>query len=224
MPGKESEDSCGPGRSGGIPDSYATKVVKIWADLEFLAIQVLVNQMPTRPPLVLAAQGEHVGTIERNIRYSKEKIRSLRYMLPFAQVPKNVIVYIVFNATIVMNMFPRRGGNDYYSPQAIMFGRGVSVQDLEIPFGLYVQVTNAWMPHNSMEPRTRGAIVLGMMGNGTGGFFGGFKTGGRVLMALDTGKLKRRSHAKVIPMTAKIIARVNYLGRGESSLLTFQNR
>ena len=24
MPGKESEDSCGPGRSGGIPDSYAT--------------------------------------------------------------------------------------------------------------------------------------------------------------------------------------------------------
>ncbi len=24
MPGKESEDSSGPGRSGGIPDSYAT--------------------------------------------------------------------------------------------------------------------------------------------------------------------------------------------------------
>jgi hypothetical protein len=41
-------------------------------------------------------------------------------MLPFAQVPKNVIVYMVFNATIVMNMFPRKGGNDYYSPSAIM--------------------------------------------------------------------------------------------------------
>ena len=58
----------------------------------------------------LAAQGEHVGPIERNIRYAKEKIRSLRYMLPFAQVPKNIIIYMVFNATIVMNMFPRKGG------------------------------------------------------------------------------------------------------------------
>ncbi len=119
-----------------------------------MAIQELVNKLPTRPALVLAAQGEHVGPIEQNIWYAKEKIRSLRYMLPFAQVPKNVIIYMVFNATIVMNMFPRRGGNDYYSPQAIMSGRGVSVQDLEIPFGLYVQVTNATMPHNSMEPHT----------------------------------------------------------------------
>ena len=66
-----------------------------------------------------------------------------------------------------------------------------------------------------MEPQTRGAIAMGMMGN---------NTGGRVLMALETGKLIRRSHAKVIPMTAKIIVRVNYLGQGENSLLTFQNR
>ena len=71
----------------------------------------------------------------RNIWYAKDKIRLLRYMLPFAQVPKNVIIYMVFNAMIVMNLFPRRGGNEYYSPQAIMSGRGVSVQDLETPFG-----------------------------------------------------------------------------------------
>ena len=56
---------------------------------------------------------------------------------------------------------------------------------------------------------------MDMMGN---------KTGGRVLMALDTGKLIRQSHAKVIPMTAEVIARVNYLGRGEKSLLTFKTR
>jgi hypothetical protein len=191
------------------------KIVRIRADLEFSAIQVLVNELPTRPRMIIAAQGEHVGPIERNIRYAKEKIRSLRYTLPFEKVPKFVIVYMVFNATIVMNMFPRKGGSQHYSPQAIMSGRGVSIQDLEIPFGSYVQVTNATEPHNSLEPRTRGAIALGMMGN---------ETGGRVLMALDTGKLIRRSHARVIPMTAEIIARVNYLGRGEPSLLTFQNR
>jgi hypothetical protein len=61
----------------------------------------------------------------------------------------------------------------------------------------------------------QGAIASGMMENDTGGC---------VLMALDTGKLIRRSQAKVIPMTAKVIARVNYFGRGKKSLLTFQNR
>ncbi len=49
----------------------------------------------------------------------------------------------------------------------------------------------------------------------------GNETGGRVLMGLGTGKLIRRSHARVIPMTAEIIAWVNHLGRGEKSLLTF---
>ncbi len=62
------------------------KVVRIQADLEFLAIQELVNELPTRPVMVLAAQGEHVGPIGRNIRYAKEKIRLLRYMLPFERV------------------------------------------------------------------------------------------------------------------------------------------
>ena len=79
-----------------------------------MAIQELVAELPTRPAMVLSAQGEHIGPIKRNIRYAKEKIRLLRYMLPFAQVPKNVIIYMVFNATIVMNLFPRRGGNEYY--------------------------------------------------------------------------------------------------------------
>jgi hypothetical protein len=104
------------------------KIMRIRADLKFSAIQVLVNELPTRPVMILAAQGEHVGPIEQNIRYAKEKIRSLRYMLPFERVPKNVIVYMVFNATIVMNMFPRKGGSKHYSPQAIMSGRVLNLR------------------------------------------------------------------------------------------------
>ena len=73
--------------------------------------------------MVLAAQGEHVGPFEQNIQYAKEKIRLLRYMLPFAQVPKNVTVYMVFNATIIINLFPRKGGHEHYSPQAILSGQ-----------------------------------------------------------------------------------------------------
>jgi len=43
-------------------------------------------------------------------------------------------------------------------------------------------------------------------------------------MALDTGKLVRKAHCKVIPMTQEVIDRVNYLGRGEKSLLIFHNK
>ena len=74
---------------------------------------------------------------------------------------------------------------------------------------------NASLPHNSLEPRTRGAIALGMMGN---------DTVRRVLMTLNTGKLIRRAHARIVPMTTEVIARVNYLGREETSLFTFTNR
>jgi hypothetical protein len=96
-----------------------------------------------------------------------------------------------------------------------MTGMGVSIKGLRIAFGLYVQSTSSTMPHNSLEPRTRGAITLGSMGNATGG---------RVLLVLDTVKLLRRSHVKVVTMTTEVIAQVNHLGRNETSLLTFQNR
>ena len=114
------------------------KIISIRGDLEFAAIQKLIDELPSRPRLVLAAQGEHVGTVERNIRYTKEKVRLLRYTLPFTNVPKTMIIYMVFMATQVMNMFPRKGGNKYYLLQAIMTGRGVSVEDLRISFGSYV--------------------------------------------------------------------------------------
>ncbi len=64
------------------------KIVTIWADLEFQTIRGLVGELPTYPRLVLAAQGEHVGPVERNIRFLKEKVRSLRHTLPFERVPK----------------------------------------------------------------------------------------------------------------------------------------
>ena len=101
-------------------------------------------------------------------------------------------------------MFPRIGGNAYYSPGMIMTGMGVLIEELRIAFGLFVQSTSSTMPHNSLATQTRSAIALGSMGNATGG---------QVLLALDTGKLLRRSHVKVVTMTAEVIAQVNHLRR-----------
>ena len=119
------------------------KIVKIRADLEFLPLQELVKELPTRPETEFVAQGMHVGPVKRNIRFGKEKVRLLRYTLPFEKIPKSMLIYMIFNVTIVMNMFPRKGGNAIYSPQMIMTGRTVTFDDLRIPFGSYVQFTNA---------------------------------------------------------------------------------
>ena len=191
------------------------KIVKVRADLEFLPLQELVKELPTSLEIEFVAQGMHVGPVKRNIRYGKEKVRSLRYNIPFEKIPKPILVHMIFNVTMVMNMFPRKGGNSIYSPQMIMTGRIITIDDLRIPFVSYVQFTSATTPHNSLEPRTRGAIALGMIVN---------NRGGRVLMALDTGKLVRKAHCKVIPMRQEVIDRVNYLGRGEKSLLIFHNK
>ena len=137
-------------------------IVKVKADLEFLPLQELVKELPTSPATEFAAQGMHVGAVERNIRYGKEKTRSLRYTLPFNKIPKVMLVHMIFNVTMVMNMFPRKGGNAIYSPQMIMTGRSVTIDDLNISFGLYVQFTSTTTPHNSLEPQTRGAIALGI--------------------------------------------------------------
>ena len=74
---------------------------------------------------------------------------------------------------------------------------GVSIKELRIVFGSYVQSTSSTMPHNSLDSWTRSAIALGSMGNATGG---------QVHLALATGKLLRRSHVKVVTMTTEIIA------------------
>jgi hypothetical protein len=74
----------------------------------------------------------------------------------------------------------------------ILTRTGVLIGNLRIVFGSYVQSTSATMPHNSLEPRTRGEIALGSMSNATVG---------QVVMALDTGKLLRRSHVKVMVLT-----------------------
>ncbi len=107
----------------------------IRADLEFATIQALVGELPTNPTMELAAQGEHVGLAERNIRFLKEKVWSLQHTLPFEKVPKYMLIHMVFAATKVMNMFPCKGGNKYYSPGAIMTEKGISVNDLKIAFG-----------------------------------------------------------------------------------------
>jgi hypothetical protein len=68
------------------------RVEIVRGDLEFKPLEQLLKQLPRVPESDLAAKEEHVGDIERNIRYLKEKFRQLRHTLPFVQIPGVIIV------------------------------------------------------------------------------------------------------------------------------------
>ena len=191
------------------------RVTIVRGDLEFKPLERLLQELPRVPALDLAAKEEHVGDIERNTRYLKEKCRQLRHALPFEQIPGVIIVRMVQVCTTTLNMFPRRGGSTHYSPSMIVTNQGVSMDQLRIRFGSYVQVWEPSTQTNSMKPRSRGAIALGPSPTSTTGY---------VFMALDTGKIIIRSQFKEIPMTESVIARVNQLGSTEPIMLTWTNR
>ena len=66
-----------------------------------------------------------------------------------------------------------------------------------------------------MQPQTRGAIALGTRGS---------SNDGQIFMALDTGKVIRRTHWTVHPVTDLVRRRVEELGLDEPRLLTWFDR
>ena len=129
------------------------RVEIVQGDLKFKPLEQLVKELPRVPKLDLAAKEEHVGDIERNIHYLKEKFRQLRHTLPFVQIPGVIIVRMVQVCTMTLNMFPRKGGSKYYSPNMIVTDKGVSMDQLRIRFGSDAQVWEPSTKRNSIKMR-----------------------------------------------------------------------
>jgi hypothetical protein len=191
------------------------RVAVIKGDQEFVAISDLAVALPTTPSLDWAAASQHCGLVEQNIRFLKEKIRSIRHSLPFERVQGIMVVRMVLHIVKFVNGFPRKGGVKHFSHGEIVTGRRLHADDLCLGFGIYCQVAENVEPRNSLAPRTRGAISLGSSGN---------LSGGQVFLALDTGHTIVRHQWVVLPMPPAVIARVNLLGKAEPSLFTFTDR
>jgi hypothetical protein len=155
-------------------------IVEIAGDGEFAWIADQVVSLPTNPVLDLAAASQHVGLIERNICFLKEKTQLIRHSLPFEHIPALMLVHMVLHSVHFMNSFPQKGGLKHYPPSAIMTGAQLHMSRLELKFGSYCQVAEDVTPHNSLAARTRGAISMGPSGN---------LSGGQRFLALDTGKM-----------------------------------
>ncbi len=73
-------------------------IVEIAGDGEFAWIADQVASLPTNLILDLAAASQHVGLIERNIRFLKEKTRLICHSLLFECVPALMLVPMVLHS------------------------------------------------------------------------------------------------------------------------------
>jgi hypothetical protein len=74
-------------------------IVEIAGDGEFAWIPDQVASLPTMPILNLAAASKHLGLVERNIRFLKEKTCLIRHSLPFKRIPALMLVCMVLYNT-----------------------------------------------------------------------------------------------------------------------------
>jgi hypothetical protein len=85
-------------------------IVEIAGNREIAWIADQVASLPTNPILNLAAASEHVGLIQRNIRFLKEKTRLIHHSLPFERIPALGLIRMVLHTVQFMNSFPWKGG------------------------------------------------------------------------------------------------------------------
>jgi len=127
------------------------------ADLRF---KVLEDEMPG-VHFNIAAQNEHMPTIERFIWTVKDQAQSCYSKLPFIQVPKQIVIHLIYNTVFWLNASPHTNGiSAMLSLRYIVTGRHINYhKHVHLEFGSYVQTHKEH--NNNMEPRTIRAICLG---------------------------------------------------------------
>jgi hypothetical protein len=143
--------------------------------------------------------------------FVKEKVCSLCHSAPFESVPGIIVVHTVLHVKFV-DGFPQKGGVKHFSPGEIMTNRCLHADNLCLRFGSYCQVAEHVEPRNSLALHTRAAILLGSLGN---------LSGGQIFLALDTGHTIVWHQWMVLPMPPVVITNVTPIGKAEPSILTF---
>jgi hypothetical protein len=126
-----------------------------------------------------------------------------------------MVVCMVLHIIKFVNGFPCQGEVNHFSPGEIMTGHCLHKWDNALSFGVYCQVAENGQPRNSLAPQTQAAILVGSLGN---------LSGGRVFLALDTGHTIIRHQLIALPMPPAVIDCDKLLGQCEPTMLTFTNR
>ncbi len=133
------------------------RVTFIMGDGEFASLEQFTNLLMGALCLNLTSTNKHKPFIERCICVVKERVQSIRHLLPFQTIPKVILTHMVFYAVKLLNYFPVKGGvSEIYGPKAIMSGEVLDFKKKSLPFGSYCQVHEEKLPCNSLVNRTLG--------------------------------------------------------------------
>ena len=106
---------------------------------------------------------DHIPEIERSIRTTKERSRSIIAVSPFDYFPDQYVIHLVYFATTMLNCLPSQSGlYGRYSPRELVFRRSVDYQKhCSIEFGAMVEASEDATITNTMASRTYRGLYLG---------------------------------------------------------------
>ena len=113
--------------------------------------------------LNVCATSKHISAIEIRIRVIKERHRTIRHGLPYACIPKLMVIELNNYITHYVNAFPAKGGVSMtLSPGTVVTGLTIDCKNhCRLEFGEYVQTYENNAPRNNTQARSLGAFALG---------------------------------------------------------------
>jgi hypothetical protein len=179
-------------------------VVSIEADGAFKCIKHDLQDKPYQVELTTCDADRHVETVERQIRFLKERIRSVRMMMPYSKIPKRFTIEMVHRITSLINSLPKQNGiHSILSPREIVTGKKFRCPSIRI--GQYVQGHTGGTNDTGKE-RSIDSLYLGLADNGSG----------HEVYKLSTKQLVLVNHVTPIPTTDDMIGTVNNIAEQEA--------
>jgi hypothetical protein len=152
---------------------------------------------------------DHVPEAERNIRTIKERARCKLHELPYSMIPGVMIRHLVMYQTLMLNVFPAKGGiSSHYSPHVILGRRHIDFnKHYKFEFGEFVLTHAEPKPSNKGEMRGIDSIYLRPRTD--------VPQGGHYTMNLHTGKVLTTSKVTAYPMTTVVIKAVEAMAKSQ---------
>jgi hypothetical protein len=179
-------------------------VVTIEADGAFESIKHELQDEPYNVTLTTCDADRHVETVERQIRFLKERIRAVRMMMPYNKLPKRFTIEMVHRVTILINSMPKQNGiHSVLSPREIVTGKKFRCPSIKI--GQYVQGHTGGSNDTGQE-RSVDSLYIGRSDNGSG----------HEVFKLSTKQPISVNRVTIIPTNESTIKAVNDIGEQEA--------
>ena len=152
---------------------------------------------------------DHVGEAERNNRTIKERCRIIYHKLPYDQLPKSLLIQLVYTVVAQLNYMPAQHGvSSHLSPRTIIHQENISYKTHgKFTFGQSVQAYSAIKPINTLAPRTLDCIYIKPASNWQHG---------HILWHIATNRIISRSQIYVIPISDNVINATHHQAQKEN--------